>query len=88
MYLNYVHNTYRMHQIGAVSDQVWEDTLGACAAMVGQLRREQVVRLLSRGYEAAFQSSVLAKFDAADLITGENVTPLPCRYRPAGLRVA
>src|SRR4051812_28711446 len=59
MYLNYVHNTYRMRQIGAVSAQVWTDTLAACAAMIGRLRREQVVRLLSRGYEAGFQAEVL-----------------------------
>ena len=64
MYLNYVHNTYRMHQIGAVSAQVWGDTLSACANMVGRLRREQVKRLLSRGYEAAFQAQVLARYDA------------------------
>lgn len=65
MYLNYVHNTYRMHQIGAVSAQVWGDTLGACANMVGRLRREQVQRLLARGYEAGFQAEVLARYDLA-----------------------
>jgi len=64
MYLNYVHNTYRMHQIGAVSGQVWGDTLNACAGMVGRLRREQLGRLLSRGYEAGFQAQVLARYDA------------------------
>jgi hypothetical protein len=64
MYLNYVHNTYRMHQIGAVTGQVWLDTLGSCLAMIGQLRRDQVERLLSRGYEAGFQLAVLARYDA------------------------
>ena len=65
MYLNYVHNTFRMHQIGAVSGQVWQDTLGSCVSMVGKLRREQLVRLLSRGYEHAFKVAVLAGYDRA-----------------------
>src|SRR4051794_3207494 len=63
MYLNYVHNTYRMHRIGAVSAQVWRDTLNSCTAMVGRLRREQVQALLSRGYEAGFQAAVLTGYD-------------------------
>lgn len=63
MYLNYVHNTFRMHQIGAVSAQVWMDTLASCAAMMGRLRRDQLERLLSRGYELAFQTAVLARYD-------------------------
>ena len=63
MYLNYVHNTYRMRRIGAVSPQVWKDTLASCVKMVSRLRREQLVLLLSRGYEGEFQSSVLARFD-------------------------
>lgn len=86
MYLNYVHNTYRMHRIGAVTEQVWQDTLGACAGMVSRLRREQVVRLLSRGYEAEFQSSVLARFDATHVITGQNVTTLSPRQKAPTLR--
>ena len=65
MYLNYVHNTYRMHTIGAVSIQVWRDTLGSCGAMVAGLRRDQLERLLQRGYESAFQQAVLAQYDAA-----------------------
>src|SRR4051794_39027519 len=64
MYLNYVHNTYRMHQIGAVSAQVWGDTLNACASMMARLRREQLQRFLSRGYEAGFQKAVLERYDA------------------------
>ena len=63
MYLNYVHNTFRMHQIGAVSAQVWRDTLTSCAAMMGRLRRDQLEQLLSRGYELAFQTAVLARYD-------------------------
>jgi hypothetical protein len=63
MYLNYVHNTYRMHQIGAVSAQVWRDTLNSCNAIVVRLRREQVQALLSRGYEAGFQHAVLTGYD-------------------------
>lgn len=62
MYLNYVHNTYRMRQIGAVSAQLWQDTLSSCVAMLGRLRRDQLVRLLARGYEAGFQSAVLARY--------------------------
>src|SRR3954451_7590732 len=85
MYLNYVHNTYRMHQIGAVSGQVWGDTLNSCANMVGRLRREQVKRLLSRGYEVGFQVEVLARYDAmapkveggADVLT--TIRPLRAR---------
>src|SRR3954447_15981700 len=38
MYLNYVHNTYRMRQIGAVSEQVWRDTLAAWRNMGGRAR--------------------------------------------------
>src|SRR3954463_537251 len=58
MYLNYVHNTYRMHHIGAVSTQVGQDTLAACGNMIGRLRREQVEKLLARGYEAKFSADV------------------------------
>ncbi len=64
MYLNYVHNTYRMHHIGAVSRQVWLDTLVSCIGMLARLRRDQVERLLARGYEATFQRAVLARYDA------------------------
>jgi hypothetical protein len=63
MYLNYVHNTFRMHQIGAVTGQVWRDTLASCAAMMSRLRRDQLQGLLSRGYEQAFQAAVLARYD-------------------------
>ncbi|MDT7952795.1 MAG: hypothetical protein RQ966_14930 [Acetobacteraceae bacterium] len=63
MYLNYVHNTFRMHEIGAVSSLVWQDTLGSCLAVIGKLRRDQVVRLLGRGYESRFQTAVLARYD-------------------------
>jgi hypothetical protein len=59
MYLNYVHNTYRMRQIGAVNQQVWQDTLSACASTLRGLRREQIERLLARGYEAQFQAELL-----------------------------
>lgn len=61
MYLNYVHNTFRMRQIGAVSAQVWEDTLTSCVGMVARLRLDQVERLLARGYERGFQEAVLAR---------------------------
>ena len=64
MYVNYVHNAFRMYRHGAVSRQVWTDTLGSCAGMLGRLRREQVQRLLSRGYEKSFQKAVLARWDA------------------------
>ena len=63
MYLNYVHNTFRMHQIGAVSGQVWRDTLASCARMMSRLGRSQLEGLLSRGYERAFQLAVLARHD-------------------------
>ena len=42
MYLNYVHNTFRTHQIGAVSAHVWRDTLASCVTMMGRLRRDQL----------------------------------------------
>ena len=64
MYLNYVHNTFRTYRIGAISQQVWTDTLGSCAGMMARLNRGQVVRLLGRGYEAAFGAAVLARYDA------------------------
>jgi hypothetical protein len=60
IYLNYVHNTFRMHRIGAVTAQVWRDTLAACVLMVGRLRPDQLERLLSRGYENDFRAAVLA----------------------------
>jgi hypothetical protein len=64
MYLNYVHNVFRMHHVGSVGAQVWTDTLESCAAMLGRLSRPQVTRLLGRGYEARFQAMVLERFDA------------------------
>src|SRR3954451_331318 len=75
MYLNYVHNTYRMHEIGAVSDQVWRDTLAACGNMVGRLRRQQVERLHARGYEAKFGQQVLARYDEVAPAQGSEVLP-------------
>jgi hypothetical protein len=84
MYLNYVHNTYRMHQIGAVSDQVWRDTLTACGNMVGRLRREQVEKLLSRGYEAKFGAAVLARFDHLAPLLGSDVLTTIRPRRKAG----
>ncbi len=64
MYLNYVHNTFRTYQIGAVSAHVWQDTLTSCVATVRRLRRDQLEGLLSRGYEPAFKRAVLARYDA------------------------
>ena len=64
MYLNYVHNTFRMRRIGAVTNQVWQDTLTAATMLLGKLSRDQVERLLARGYERQFQLHVLARFDA------------------------
>jgi len=63
MYLNYVHNTFRMHQVGAVSAQVWGDTLASCVTMMAGLRRDQLEGLLSRGYELAFKTAVLTRYD-------------------------
>ena len=40
MYLNYVHNTFRTHQIGAVSAHVWRDTLASCVTMAYGLGSE------------------------------------------------
>ena len=64
MYLNYVHNTFRMRRIGAVTNQVWQDTLTAATMLLSKLSRDQVERLLARGYERQFQLDVLARFDA------------------------
>jgi hypothetical protein len=69
MYLNYVHNTFRTHQIGAVSAHVWRDTLASCVTMMGRLRRDQLEGLLSRGYEPAFKRAVLARYDAIAVTT-------------------
>ena len=80
MYLNYVHNTYRMRLIGTVSAQVWNDTLAACVVMVGRLRREQAVALLSRGYEAGFQHAVLSGYDRrAPQVEAEVLAKFPGR---------
>ena len=65
LYLNYVHNTYRTFVAGAIRRRVWSDTLDSCAAMLGRLRRDQVERLLSRGYETAFRHEVLGRYDRA-----------------------
>jgi hypothetical protein len=89
MYLNYVHNTYRMREIGAVSSQVWRDTLAACGNMIGRLRREQVEKLLSRGYETRFTEQVLARFDeVAPLLQSDVLTTIRARRRPAQLSAA
>jgi hypothetical protein len=69
MYLNYVHNTFRTHQIGAVSVHAWRDTLASCVTMMGRLRRDQLEGLLSRGYEPAFKRAVLARYDAIAVTT-------------------
>lgn len=85
MYLNYVHNTYRMRQIGAVTPQIWQDTLGACASTLRGLRREQIERLLARGYEAQFQKEVLRQVDREALVPiTQNLRPM----RPVALRAA
>lgn len=85
MYLNYVHNTFRMRQIGAVSERIWQDTLGSCTAVVAKLPRDQVQRFLARGYEPAFQTAVLGRLDA---VPARNDNVLPMVKRPAGLEFA
>lgn len=77
IYLNYVHNTFRMHRIGAVTAQVWRDTLAACVAMTCRLNPDQLERLLSRGYEDGFRTALLA---------GHAKTAAP-RLRPARPRL-
>ena len=74
-------NTFRMKHIGAVSAQVWQDTLASCAAMMGRLRRDQLEQLLSRGYERAFQAAVLARYDER-LTSPATDIPLPTRNMP------
>lgn len=64
MYLNWAHNIWRTRSVGAVSEQVWQDTLAGCIRTVERLRRDQLARLLARGYERAFQDAVLARYDA------------------------
>jgi hypothetical protein len=63
LYLNYVHNTFRTRRIGAISGKVWSDTLDSCVTLVSGLERQQVTRLLARGYELEFQRAVLARYD-------------------------
>ena len=48
---------------GAVSAQVWKDTLASCVTMMGRLRRDQLEGLLSRGYELEFKKAVLIRYD-------------------------
>ena len=76
MYLNWVHNTWRNRQAGAVGEQVWQDTLAGCTGTLLRLRRDQVARLLARGYEAGFQAAVLARHDAAKAAGPALVEPL------------
>ena len=78
MYLNYVHNTFRTFQIGAITATVWEDTLASCIVHLVRLERGQVERLLARGYERSFSAQVLAGFDKA--------THVPAAARPAPAR--
>lgn len=78
MYLNYVHNTYRTYAVGAISEQVWADTLASCATMMSRLQRSQVEQLLSRGYEAPFRAALLARYDqAAPRRDADNVAQFP-----------
>ena len=65
MYLNWAHNVWRTHRAGAMRAQVWQDTLAGCVGTLASLRRDQVVRLVSRGYERKFQDEVLARYDAS-----------------------
>ncbi len=65
MYLNWAHNIWRTRSVGAISEQVWQDTLAGCIRTLARLRRDQVARLLARGYERGFQDAVLARHDAA-----------------------
>ena len=88
LYLNYVHNTYRMHEIGAVGAQVWRDTLAACAGTMGGLRRDQVERLLARGYETRFQEAVLARHDDARASQSANDKQVLTTLRPRARRLA
>jgi hypothetical protein len=70
MYLNYVNNTFRTHQIGAVRVHVWRDTLASCVAMMGRQRRDELEGFLSRGYEPALKrAEVLARYDAIGATT-------------------
>lgn len=63
MYLNYVHNTFRTKKIGAITPTVWTDTLKSCSLLLSSLPRDQVIALLSRGYESEFRSAILLEYD-------------------------
>lgn len=76
MYLNYVHNTFRMRRIGTVSREVWRDTADACVQNLRRLRRDQVERLLARGYEAAFQHAILRRFDRLMIVAANDALPM------------
>ena len=76
MYLNWAHNAWRNHRVGVIRPQVLGDTLSGCAATLAGLRRDQVVRLMSRGYERKFQDAVLARYDAAAAARPAAVTVL------------
>ena len=66
MYLNWAHNVWRTYKVGAMRPQVWQDTLAGCVGTLSSLRRDQVVRLVPRGYERGFQNAVLGRYDAAE----------------------
>ena len=82
LYLNYVHNTFRTYRIGIISRQVWTDTLAGSVGRLQGLSRDQVERLLARGYERAFQTAILAAHAAAP--RRAVVTP----HRPQLVRMA
>jgi hypothetical protein len=76
MYLNWAHNMWRNYKVGAMRPQVWEDTLAGCIGTLAGLRRDQVVRLVSRGYERKFQDEVLARYDVTAAARPAAVTVL------------
>ena len=83
MYLNWAHNIWRNYKVGAMRPQVWEDTLAGCVGTLAGLRRDQVVRLVSRGYERKFQDAVLARYDAAATARPVEVTEVATLKRAA-----
>lgn len=58
-----VHDAWRNRQARVIRDQVWRNALTGCEDMLVRLRRDQVERLLSRGYDRRFQTAVLVRYD-------------------------
>jgi hypothetical protein len=64
LYLNFLHTSFRMAAAGLIESGLSDATMANGVHYLIKLKRDEIERFLSRGYEPAFRAAVLKSYDS------------------------